>query len=107
MRSVVCVVVCGVAERFVYADGWLRSVPSVAVKTVWFGVPRKLPRRATTRREFWTGVPVAVLVPARADVFALRGITRLAVDSGVVFTTVSIKFEFWVGVTPGFKLVRI
>ena len=96
MRSVVCVVVCGVAERFVYVDGWLRSVPSVAVKTVWFGVPRKLPRRATTRREFWTGVPaVAVAVaPARADVFVLRGITRLAVDSGVVFTTVSIRLEF-------------
>ena len=78
---------------------------------VWVSLPRKLPRRATTRRDDWAdGVParavVAVFVAMRA-VFAARGTTRRDVDKGVVFTTVSIKLEFCDGVMPGFRLVRI
>ena len=46
-------------------------------------------------------------VDTRAGVFDVRGTTRRAGDNGVVLTTVSIRLEFWVGVTPGFRFVRI
>ena len=67
--------------------------------------------RATTR--LVPGAVVVCDVAARGAAvfvtfFALRGTTRRSfVDKGLVVTTVSIRFEFWLGVTPGFKFVRI